>query len=860
MSSNDRNNVQERPKSTGTRNPPQPQNRRRYYGNNARNSAPQRPTSRSEMSHRSVSIDEHKMCICCLHELITYVYYSCMHYVCLQCAVKMRVVCKTLNCPACRQPSDTVMCTKEKLNTLTLTQAGCTETEAKANNQKDFDTYMNKFKEKTLPNGFYYSEEVIKSEFNTLVGHKCTLCVPSTSFDTFDDLYGHLKREHKRFYCDLCIDNLQLFTLERKFYTREELATHRRQGDANDKSFKGHPVCKFCDQRFFDRDELYKHLRKEHHYCHFCDADGCEEYYENYLGLRKHFLQRHFLCEQGECAPKGELRFNKEYVVFRREIDLKAHQMQLHAKSKSEAKALGKLNIEFSFANDARTAPAERRPRRDRDADRGRNINLRGQLDNYETENRPQTQSPPVEPVPTIASEVKVNISGVEPVRSSIVSEVEMPAAQAHWRNMIANGPAPMVNQMQEFPTLGGAEPPRSFVFQSLSTMGKSMEKSNAWAKKSAPKKEPKKVDVVKNEKKEVKIGASEMVDLKSYLSQQKEQETFVQIGKKKDEEDTQKEPKTKKPKAKKEAPPPGFTSIEPKPDEEAQLTSLLTQTSIKSPVAPPPGFAAPQPQPQPTQLPPDNYKKPDNYEIRNQDLANRLNDIFTRDKFEKFKQVSSQFRQSSIDAFGYLDKCRKDFFEPHSEDYRKFIDSIPDMVALLPNIGKQNELYDAFVSMSDAHRSKFRKLSKCHYCDQLMFANELTPHVNAFHAAKSEISTNEDFPTLGKPIAEPKKFTKVVGEDFPTLSSATKNPFASLSSIVSEDFPPVDASRSLKKAVAMNLIEEFPPLSSEATHRSTFSDLPAFHQQHESLIFNNPKENLSLVNKKKNRYKKFLK
>lgn len=856
MSNNERSDKNRPRPSSGTQN----QNRRRHFHpHRQQNGVPKSgqnpsrppPTALS----KTASIDEHKMCICCLHELITYVYYSCMHYVCLQCSAKMRIVCQKLDCPVCRQHSDNVIGTKELLHTTNESKAGgCTETEAKANNQKDFDTYINKFKERpALLGGFYYTEEPIKAEFNALISHQCTLCQAPTFFDTFDDLYTHLKREHKRFYCDLCIENLKLFTFERKFYTREELATHRRQGDPNDKSFKGHPLCKYCDERFFDRDDLYRHMRKEHFFCHFCDADGCEEYYANYAGLRKHFLQSHFLCEEDECAPRGDMRNVREYVVFRREIDLQAHRVQKHAKNKSEAKALGKLNIEFNYTNDARAAPSERRNRRDRDAERGRNANLRGQYENYESERRPETQSPPQvvnSSAVNVAQEAQINISGFEPLVSTISDQAA--GSSAHWRNVIANGPAPKLHQEQDFPSLGGnGDAPKSYVFQSLSALGKSIEKNSVWAKKNEPKKETveKKAKVEKSVKKE-EVPTSQMIDLKSYLSKQKERETSVQIGKKKDEDVVEKgETKSRKNKVKKEgaAPPPGFSQIEPQADETAaNLASLLTQSSISSP---PPGFATPS-------MLPENYRKGANYEARNQELANRLNEVFTRDKFEKFKQLSSQFRQSSIDAFEYLDRCRKEFFEPHSEDFRKFIEAVPDMVALLPSIAKQNELYDAFVTMSDAHKSKFRKLSKCHHCDQLMFTNELTAHINAYHAPKSEItSINEEFPTLdgGKSVA--KTLAKVVNDDFPALGS-TKKP--TLSSIVDE-FPSMEPAKSLKKAVEMNVIEDFPPLSSGAAHRSTYSDVPSFHQQ-ESLIFNNPKENLSLVNKKKNRYRKFLK
>jgi hypothetical protein len=71
----------------------------------------------------------------------------------------------------------------------------------------------------------------------------------------------------------------QIFTGERRCYTRQELALHRRKGDPDDRSHRGHPLCEFCDQRYMDNDELFRHLRRDHLFCHFCDADGFHQYY-----------------------------------------------------------------------------------------------------------------------------------------------------------------------------------------------------------------------------------------------------------------------------------------------------------------------------------------------------------------------------------------------------------------------------------------------------------------------------------------------------------------------------------------------------------------------------------------------------
>lgn len=95
-----------------------------------------------------------------------------------------------------------------------------------------------------------------------------------------------------------------------------------------------------------DNDELFRHLRRDHLYCHFCDADGLHQYYSSYDYLRDHFRQEHFLCEEGMCAEE------KFTSVFRTDIDLKAHKASVHSKqlSKAAAKQARMLELEFTLA------------------------------------------------------------------------------------------------------------------------------------------------------------------------------------------------------------------------------------------------------------------------------------------------------------------------------------------------------------------------------------------------------------------------------------------------------------------------------------------------------------------------------
>lgn len=71
----------------------------------------------------------------------------------------------------------------------------------------------------------------------------------------------------------------KVFSFERKCYSRDDLGRHRRIGDIDNTSHRGHPICEYCNCRYFDRDELFKHMRREHFFCHFCDADGLNCYY-----------------------------------------------------------------------------------------------------------------------------------------------------------------------------------------------------------------------------------------------------------------------------------------------------------------------------------------------------------------------------------------------------------------------------------------------------------------------------------------------------------------------------------------------------------------------------------------------------
>ncbi|KAK2585767.1 hypothetical protein KPH14_010376 [Odynerus spinipes] len=248
----------------------------------------------------------------------------CEHPVCYECSTRMRVLCRQNECPICRQDLPKVVFTREI---------------------KPF-RYLRKGNLLDTRYDIYFDNVDIQEKFYELLADVCTICEDKKVFSNFQSLKDHMRHQHELHYCDLCVENLKIFSRERRCYTRSELAQHRRKGDIDDRSHKGHPLCEFCDQRYMDNDELYRHLRRDHLYCHFCDADGLHQYYSSYEYLRDHFRQEHFLCEEGMCVDE------KFTSVFRTDIDLKAHKTSVHGKqlSKAAAKQARTLELEFTLA------------------------------------------------------------------------------------------------------------------------------------------------------------------------------------------------------------------------------------------------------------------------------------------------------------------------------------------------------------------------------------------------------------------------------------------------------------------------------------------------------------------------------
>jgi hypothetical protein len=256
-------------------------------------------------------------CLVCCHDIEFFnVYEGCEHTdICWKCSLSMRVLLNDDTCCICKHVSKRVILT----HTL----------------PKTFSEYdLNSLKFDPMWN-VYAESEIIIDRIKDLRDIKCRVCehehrhdeeTPNFHFNNMHQLKNHVAKEHNLHYCILCTDNRKVFLKEQKLYTNREITTHVRFGeqDSQHGRIHGHPLCKFCNKRFYNDDDLFQHMYKKHERCHICERTGVQfEYYRDYNHLEKHFDSVHILCHDPICLEK-------KFIVFTNELDLRAHELKEH--------------------------------------------------------------------------------------------------------------------------------------------------------------------------------------------------------------------------------------------------------------------------------------------------------------------------------------------------------------------------------------------------------------------------------------------------------------------------------------------------------------------------------------------------
>ncbi|WIA10933.1 hypothetical protein OEZ85_011098 [Tetradesmus obliquus] len=185
--------------------------------------------------------------------------------------------------------------------------------------------------------------------------------LPGAVCGNLNSLKRKLTEAHKLHFCDLCIKGRKVFISEQVLYSKSDLERHMRTGDDEgpmaESGFKGHPLCRFCRQRFYDGDELYKHMEGRHENCFICRRRDPNKfvYYKDYAELEEHFTGNHHPCPHPACLER-------KFVVFAEEAELKRHFATEHGGemnlSRAQRRNLLTVNIQLNYAREQEEAAA----------------------------------------------------------------------------------------------------------------------------------------------------------------------------------------------------------------------------------------------------------------------------------------------------------------------------------------------------------------------------------------------------------------------------------------------------------------------------------------------------------------------
>ncbi|KAG2439352.1 hypothetical protein HXX76_004711 [Chlamydomonas incerta] len=180
-------------------------------------------------------------------------------------------------------------------------------------------------------------------------------------FSNYNALKKHLENSGQ-FFCDVCVKGRKVFVSEQLVYSKETLKRHLESGDESgplaESGFKGHPNCKFCRQRFYDSNELYRHMESAHEHCFLCRRAAPHQYvyFRHYKELEDHFTKAHHPCPHPNCLER-------KFVVFDTDYELKAHfaaehgdEVKMSGAQRRQAMTIP-LNLQYRSHDDEETEP-----------------------------------------------------------------------------------------------------------------------------------------------------------------------------------------------------------------------------------------------------------------------------------------------------------------------------------------------------------------------------------------------------------------------------------------------------------------------------------------------------------------------
>jgi hypothetical protein len=295
---------------------------------------------------------------------------------CAVCSARLRMLYSDNSCPLCKADVPDVVYTRDAVRPFESFHLGSLKSHAPCHMFFD-DTGFFAALAVTWRFDCPFADTAVGAQYATF-GARNTEHACASRFDSIKPLRAHVQKVHGMVYCSLCVLDRHVFLHEQLLYTNAALKQHTEEGEraAADEAavagnaklrssieslggtpqpppLNGHPMCNFCESRFYGNDQLYAHMRDRHETCHLCEKAGQPiVYYQNYVALEAHFGSQHYLCPDPMCREKT-------FVVFSTDVALQAHVAKQHARS-------NKIELNFSYKSSAPAISANNRSARAR--------------------------------------------------------------------------------------------------------------------------------------------------------------------------------------------------------------------------------------------------------------------------------------------------------------------------------------------------------------------------------------------------------------------------------------------------------------------------------------------------------------
>lgn len=194
-------------------------------------------------------------CIICTNPLRFCAIGQCDHEICSLCALRLRIKNKDKGCAICKQ----------ELPYMVVYDMASEGRKSFASFDVHEDAPQPGIDVEHQSNLYFVN---CSKHFSEMCDKRSIICPVAGCTGRFAieaHLVHHLKSAHALYMCSLCLANRPLFIPEQQLYTKSQLNAHLNappgslSGAGGDKT-AGHPMCRFCNERFYDSPALYKVL------------------------------------------------------------------------------------------------------------------------------------------------------------------------------------------------------------------------------------------------------------------------------------------------------------------------------------------------------------------------------------------------------------------------------------------------------------------------------------------------------------------------------------------------------------------------------------------------------------------------